>query len=67
VETPEWLDAGSSMVGTVFGYADSMSVWFPSALAFTVGGTLIAVWLVGFLVNSFRMIVSLISGGGGSL
>ena len=65
VEVPTWLSSVSSFAGTVFGYANSMGVWFPSALVFTVVGTLLGVWLISYGIHVLRMIVSLFSGGGG--
>jgi hypothetical protein len=66
VQVPDWLNATSGMVGTVFGYATSMGVWFPSGLAVTIAGTLLAVWLVSLGIKVARMVLSLFTGGGGS-
>lgn len=66
VQVPDWLNSASAMAGTVFGYASSMGVWFPTGLAVTVAGTLITVWLVSLGIKVGRMVLSLFTGGGGS-
>lgn len=66
IQVPEWLNSTSGMVGTVFGYASSMGVWFPSGLAVAVAGTLLSVWLVSLGIKVARMVLSLFTGGGGS-
>lgn len=66
VQVPEWLNSTSAMAGTVFGYANSMGVWFPSALALAVVGTLVTVWLVALGIKLARLVLSLFTGGGGS-
>lgn len=66
VQVPDWLNSTSGMVGTVFGYATSMGVWFPSGLALAVAGTLLTVWLVSLGIKIGRMVLSLFTGGGGS-
>jgi hypothetical protein len=66
VQVPDWLNATSAAAGTVFGYAQSMGVWFPSGLALTVVGTLMGIWVVSFGIKVARMILSLFTAGGGS-
>lgn len=65
VDAPDWLNAGSAMVGTVFGYAASMGAWFPSGLLLTVVGLLITTWLIAWGVHVGRMVLSMFTGGGG--
>jgi len=65
VAVPDWLNSASSMAGTVFGFANSMGVWFPTGLAFTIAGTLVATWLIAGGVHVGRMVLSLFTGGGG--
>lgn len=66
VEAPDWFSNVSAVAGTVFGYANSMGAWFPTALAFTVAGTLVATWLIAFGIKAARLVLSLFTGGGGS-
>lgn len=66
VQVPEWLNSASSMAGTVFGFANSMGVWFPTGLAMTVAGALIATWTIAFGIKAVRVVLSLFTGGGGS-
>lgn len=67
VQVPDWLNSAASMGGTVFGYANSMGVWFPSALAMTVAGTLVATWLISSGIHIARMVISHFTGGGGAV
>jgi hypothetical protein len=67
VAVPDWLSGASSAVGQVLGYVGSMGVWFPGPLALSVIGALLAVWLTGYLINMARLVVSLLSGGGGGV
>lgn len=66
VEVPDWLESLSSVTGLVFGYANSMGVWFPAGLAATVAGAIIAAWLIAFTIKGLRIVVSHFTGGGGS-
>ena len=63
---PSWLTSSDSAVGTVFQYADSMSVWFPTSLVLTALTTIGGIWLAALLLKIGRMVVSLFTGGGGS-
>lgn len=65
IESPQWLNAGAAMTGTVFGYAASMGAWFPSGLLLTVVGLLLATWLISWGVHVARMVLSMFTGGGG--
>lgn len=67
VPVPDWLSAMTGVAGTVFGAANSMGVWFPTGLAVTVVGTLIATWGIAFVINGARIALSLFTGGGGGL
>lgn len=66
VEVPAWLASTSAVTGLVFGYANSMGVWFPAGLAATVAGAIIAAWGVAFAIKGTRIAVSHFTGGGGS-
>lgn len=65
VGVPDWMTGISGVAGTVFGYANSMGVWFPTGLAFTVMAALVAAWGIAFGIHVARMVVSLFTGGGG--
>lgn len=65
VTVPDWLNSGSAMMGTVFGYASSMGAWFPSGLLVTVMGALVLTWGIGYGIHVVRMVASLFTGGGG--
>lgn len=65
ISVPDWLSI-SGPVGSVFGAAGSMGVWFPVQLVATVLATLLVVWGSSFLIKAARMVVSLFTGGGGS-
>lgn len=66
VSAPGWLSASDGAVSTVFQYADSMGVWFPTGLAVTVLGALLATWGVGFAIKGVRIVLSFLTLGGGS-
>ena len=63
---PSWLTSSNSAVATVFQYADSMSVWFPTSLVLTILTGIGAIWAAAFLLKISRMVVSLFTCGGGS-
>lgn len=65
VQVPDWLNSASAMMGTVFGYASSMGVWFPSGLLVTVMGALVLTWGIGYGIHVVRMVASMFTGGGG--
>lgn len=63
---PDWMTASTGAVGQVFAFADSMSVWFPTPLVFSIVGTLLAINLISFGIKIARMVLSLFTAGGGS-
>ena len=63
---PPWMGDVAGVVGTVFGFADSMSAWFPAALVFTVAGTVLTVWAVSLAIKIARIVASFFTAGGGS-
>jgi hypothetical protein len=66
IPVPSWLTSSSSAFATVFADADSMSVWFPTALALTVLAAYLAIRTTGFLIKIGRIVASFMTGGGGS-
>lgn len=66
VPVPSWLGDADGLMGTVFGYAGSMGVWFPVPLAVTVTGAILAAWGIGFAVKAVRIVASFFTLGGGS-
>lgn len=67
IEPPDWFNGAAGMFATVFGFANSMGAWIPLALTVTVGGALIAAWLLAYGIHVARMVVSHLTGGGGSV
>jgi len=65
-EPPEWLSQISGAVGTVYGYAGLMGVWFPVTLVRNVVLAVLAAWLAGFVVKAVRIVASFVTVGGGS-
>ena len=63
---PSWLAEPTGAVATVFQLANSMSVWFPMALALTVLAAVFAARFSGLAVKIGRMVLSLFTGGGGN-
>lgn len=65
-QVPDWMNSTSSLIPTVFNFAGSMGVWFPwSTLAIVTGSVLLA-WLLAFGFKVLRIIISHLTGGGGS-
>lgn len=67
VPVPGWINGLSGAMSSVFGTVSSMGVWFPGGLALSIILAVLAVWLVGLLINVARMVISLFTGGGGSV
>jgi uncharacterized membrane protein len=65
VPVPDWLTGADSAIGTVFQDAGLMSVWFPIGLATTILVALGGIWLAGLAVKFARIVISLMTGGGG--
>jgi uncharacterized membrane protein len=65
VPVPSWVSSGSSSVTSVFQAAGLMSVWFPITLASTVLLAVLAIYGVGFTIKFGRIVISLLTGGGG--
>lgn len=65
VPVPGWLSV-DGVTGTVFQAASSMGVWFPGGLAITIILSVFAIKVVGLAIKIARMVLSLMTGGGGS-
>lgn len=66
IELPGWVQDISSMGAEVFETANSMGVWFPWALILTVVTAVLAAAGIGFGIKVVRMVISHVTGGGGS-
>lgn len=66
IPVPGWVTSPSGAVATVFQAAGSMGVWFPGPLAITVIGAVLVVKVAGLGIRLARMILSLLTGGGGN-
>jgi hypothetical protein len=65
-QEPAWIGQLAGAAASLFQMAGSMGVWFPGALVLAVLLALLGFWLVGFGVKLARMVLSLVTGGGGS-
>lgn len=65
-EVPDWVNTGANFIPQVFNFAGSMGVWFPWATLGIVTAAVIGVWLVSFGIKVARIIISHVTGGGGS-
>lgn len=65
-QPPDWLVSPSGAVATVFQGAAALGVWFPTTLVLTVLGGVIAARITGLAVRVGRMVLSLVTGGGGN-
>lgn len=63
---PSWLGDSSSLLNTVLAQVGSMSVWLPIPLIVTVGSALLLVYGIAFGVKLVRIVISLLTLGGGS-
>lgn len=65
VGVPDWMST-SGPVASVFQAAGSMGAWFPVALVSTVLLSVCGIWLAAFGIKGARIVISLLTGGGGS-
>lgn len=65
IGVPDWLSSGDGAISTVFADAGLMSVWFPIQLASAVLLSVVVIWVAGFAVKGARIVISLLTGGGG--
>lgn len=63
---PGWLGSATSYIPTVFDFADSMGVWFPWSVMSIVTIAVFGTWLASFGLKVIRIIISHVTGGGGS-
>lgn len=66
IPVPSWVTELAGFASTIFGFAYSMGVWFPVGLVVTVGTTLLAIAVAAFGLKIVRIIISHLTGGGGS-
>lgn len=66
VQLPGWVTDISGMGAEVFATANSMGVWFPWGVIITVVTAVLAAAVMGFGVKIVRMVISHVTGGGGS-
>lgn len=64
---PSWVSGITTAVSTVVTYMASMSAWFPVGLLRTILLAWAAAYLVAVAVRLARLVVSLFTGGGGSV
>lgn len=65
-EVPDWVNSASNFIPTVFNFAGSMGVWFPWSTLAIVTAAVIVVWTGSFVFKVVRIIISHVTGGGGS-
>jgi hypothetical protein len=65
-EPPAWLTSTGGAVGTIYGYASQMGVWFPVTLVRNVVLAVLAAWLAGWVIKAVRIVASFVTVGGGS-
>jgi hypothetical protein len=62
---PAWFTGAGVAIGNLFSAAGSMGVWIPVPLALNVMAVLFTSMFGGAIIKLARVILSLISGGGG--
>jgi hypothetical protein len=65
-EVPDWVNSGANLIPTVFNFAGSMGVWFPWSTLAIVTAAVIGAWVLSFGIKIGRIIISHVTGGGGS-
>lgn len=65
-QVPGWLADAGSYIPQVMGFAASMGVWFPWTVLGVVLSAVFGVWVASFGVKVVRIIISHVTGGGGS-
>lgn len=66
IEPPAWIGDVAGYAGSVFAFADSIGVWFPWGVLSTVLASVFACAAIGFGIKAVRMVISLMTAGGGS-
>jgi hypothetical protein len=65
-QLPGWVDDIGGMAGELFAGAQSLSVWIPWETILIVTGAVFAANVMGFGIKVTRMVISHVTGGGGS-
>lgn len=65
-QVPEWVTSGATFIPQIFQFASSLGVWVPWGLISQVMFGVVAVWLVAFGIKIVRIVISHLTGGGGS-
>jgi hypothetical protein len=65
-QAPGWLADAGSYIPQVMGFASSMGVWFPWDVLAVVLVAVFGVWVAAFGIKVVRIIISHVTGGGGS-
>lgn len=63
---PAWLADAGTYLPQVMAFASSMGVWFPWQVLGVVLSAVFGVWIASFGVKVARIIISHVTGGGGS-
>jgi hypothetical protein len=63
---PTWFTNSGSMVGQLFGFANSMGAWMPIGLLMTVATAVLTCVVIGFGIKLTRIAASFLTAGGGS-
>lgn len=63
-DVPAWV-SNPSAISVVFQFVGSMGIWFPTATVVLIIGAIFAARLLGLAIKSGRMVLSLLTGGGG--
>lgn len=66
IQMPGWIADISGYAASVFAFADSIGVWIPWGVVMTVVASVFACAGVGFTIKVVRMVISHVTGGGGS-
>jgi len=65
-DPPAWFSDSGGLFASIFGVADSMGVWLPVELGFTVAVAVLGCLVVGFGIKLVRIVASFATAGGGS-
>ena len=65
-DPPSWFSDSGGLFASIFGVADSMGVWLPVTLGFTVLVAVLGCVVVGFAIKAVRIVASFATAGGGS-
>jgi len=65
-DPPGWFTNANSGFASVFGVANSMGVWLPVGLGFTVLAAVLTCLVIGFGIKVTRIAASFLTAGGGS-